>query len=88
MFVTGELEENLSGKGKNQQQTLPTYSCMALHLGFEPGPRLGVKCSRGYRMLTSEFCQKLLLFICYSCVVCSSVCLVIFVPIFLQEATL
>ena len=69
MFVTGELEENLSGKGKNQQQTLPTYSCMALHLGFEPGPRLGVKCSRGYRMLTSEFCQKLLLFICYSCVV-------------------
>ena len=38
MFVTGELEENLSGKGKNQQQTLPTYSCMALHLGFEPVP--------------------------------------------------
>lgn len=30
-------------------------------------------------MLTSEFCQKLLLFICYLCVVCSSVCLVIFV---------
>ena len=69
MFVTWELEENLSGKGKNQQQTLPTYSCMALHLGFEPVPCLGVRCSHRHRMLTSEFCQKLLLFICYSCVV-------------------
>ena len=69
MFVTWEREENLSGKGKNKQQTLPTYSCMALHLGFEPGPCLGVRCSHRYRMLTSEFCQKLLLFICYLCVV-------------------
>lgn len=42
---------------------------MALHLGFEPGPCLGVKCSHRYRRLTSEFCPKLFLFVSYSCVV-------------------
>ena len=35
VFVAGELEENLSSKGKNQQQTLPTYSCMAFKFKFK-----------------------------------------------------
>ena len=68
MFVTGELEENLS------QPQKPTTNSTHIQLygiafGIWTWPCLRVKCSHHYRMLTSEFCQKLLLFICYSCVV-------------------
>ena len=68
-MLVENLKKTSKARAKTNNKLYPRTAVMALHVGFEPGPCLGVRCSHRYRMLTSEFCQKLLLFICYSCVV-------------------